>query len=54
MSNSRSRAKPSERLQTKVTTKNDPEWNNMFEFFKSNPAALMNALPTPPGSDAGD
>ena len=26
----------------------------MMEFFKANPAALMDALPTPPGSDAGD
>ena len=23
----------------------------MMEFFKANPAALMDALPTPPGSD---
>jgi len=26
----------------------------MMEFFKANPAALMDALPTPPGSDMGD
>jgi hypothetical protein len=25
----------------------------MMEFFKANPAALMDALPTPPGSDCG-
>ena len=32
---------------------NDPEWSNMMDFFKDNPAALMDALPTPPGSDDG-
>ena len=26
----------------------------MMNFFKANPAALMDALPTPPGSDLGD
>jgi hypothetical protein len=26
----------------------------MMDFFKANPAALMDALPTPPGSDLGD
>lgn len=25
----------------------------MMEFFKANPSALMNALPTPPGSNQG-
>lgn len=25
----------------------------MMDFFKNNPAALMDALPTPPGSDDG-
>ena len=38
------------RLPTKITTKGDPEWENMMEFFKENPAALMEALPAPPGS----
>ena len=37
-----------------MTTQNDPAWENMMEFFKANPAALMDALQTPPGSDAGD
>jgi hypothetical protein len=26
----------------------------MMEFFKANPEALMDAFPTPPGSDNGD
>jgi hypothetical protein len=26
----------------------------MMDFFKANPAALMDAFPTPPGSDQGD
>jgi hypothetical protein len=25
----------------------------MMEFFKANPSALMDALPTPPGSNSG-
>jgi hypothetical protein len=48
------RGKAKERLQTKTTTQDDPAWNNMMEFFKANPAALMDAFPTPPGSDLGD
>ena len=52
------RDRAAERLPTKTTTKGDPVWDNMMEFFKANPAALMDALPTPPGSDcdseAGD
>lgn len=47
------RGKSNGRLNTITTTKNDPEWTNMMEFFKQNPAALMDALPTPPGSDDG-
>ena len=41
-------------MNTKITTKGDAEWTYMMEFFKSNPAALMDALPTPPGSENGD
>lgn len=26
----------------------------MMDFFKANPSALMDAFPTPPGSDQGD
>ena len=26
----------------------------MMDFFKANPAALMDAFPTPPGSDQGE
>lgn len=48
------RGKAKERLQTKTTTEGDPAWSNMMEFFKANPAALMDAFPTPPGSDRGD
>lgn len=47
------RERAAERLPTKTTTKGDPEWDNMMDFFKANPAALMDALPTPPGSDCG-
>lgn len=47
------RERAAERLPTKTTTKGDPAWDNMMEFFKANPAALMDALPTPPGSDCG-
>lgn len=54
MSKRAKRDKAAERLDTKTTTQNDPAWANMMEFFKANPAALMDALPTPPGSDAGD
>jgi len=50
---SRKRDKASERLTTKTTTQNDPAWSNLMDFFKSNPSALMDALPTPPGSDDG-
>jgi len=50
----RKRDKASDRLTTKTTTKGDPEWSSMMEFFKSNPAALMDALPTPPGSEDGE
>lgn len=49
----RKREKPKERLKTKITTQGDQDWTNMMDFFKSNPAALMDALPTPPGSDDG-
>ena len=49
----RKRERPNERLKTKITTQGDQEWSNMMDFFKSNPAALMDALPTPPGSDHG-
>ncbi len=38
-------------LHTKTTTNNDQDWDEMMEFFKANPSALMNALPTPPGSN---
>ena len=47
------RERAAERLPTKTTTKGDPEWDNMMDFFKQNPSALMDALPTPPGSDCG-
>ena len=47
------RDRAAERLPTKTTTKGNPAWDNMMEFFKANPAALMDALPTPPGSDCG-
>ena len=50
---SRKRDKASERLTTKTTTQNDPAWSNLMDFFKANPSALMDALPTPPGSDDG-
>lgn len=43
--------KKKEKLNTKITTQGDPDWTNMMEFFKANPEALMDALPTPPGSD---
>lgn len=49
----KTRSKANERLKTVCTTKNDPDWANMMEFFKNNPSALMNALPTPPGSEDG-
>lgn len=48
------RSKAKERLTTKTTTKGDPAWTGMMEFFKANPAALMDALPTPPGSDVDE
>ena len=54
MGEPKKRNKAKERLKTKTTTLGDPNWNNMMDFFKQNPAALMDALPTPPGSDMGD
>ena len=46
-----SKARGRSKLPTKIATQGDPEWANMMEFFKANPAALMDALPTPPGSE---
>ena len=47
----KSEKKKSDKLPTQITTKGDPDWTNMMEFFKANPAALMDALPSPPGSE---
>lgn len=51
---SRIRDKATERLDTVITTKGDAEWTNMMNYFKNNPSALMDAFPTPPGSDNGE
>ena len=30
----------------------DKQWRMMLEYFKKNPSALMDAIPTPPGEEA--
>lgn len=32
----------------------DKQWRLMLDYFKKNPSALMDAIPTPPGQDADD
>jgi len=40
-----------------LTDKNideDKQWKLMIDYFKKNPQALMDAIPTPPGEEEGD
>ena len=32
----------------------DKQWRLMLDYFKKNPDALMDAIPTPPGQDEDD
>lgn len=39
---------------TDKTIDEDKQWKLMLEYFKKNPQALMDAIPTPPGEEEDD
>jgi hypothetical protein len=36
------------------TLDDDKQWKLMLDYFKKNPQALMDAIPTPPGEEEDD